>query len=118
MSAGVNLLMTPEGDPVVWNQDDATAKAEALRLGLLPALSKAVRKVSGSRVGVALGRDGDRLVAIVAWEGFASASENGWASLSVTPACDRTAAWLIQAAQKLANSNAIRWIPGGAAWRN
>jgi hypothetical protein len=118
MKTGVNALRTPDGDPVVWNFDDAAAKADALRLGLLPALSKAVRKGSGSRVRVALGKDGDRLVAIIVWEGFARASENGWASLSVSPACDRTAMWLVQVAQKLANSKNVQPIPGDVSCRN
>lgn len=117
MNAPVNVLILPSGAHVVRGDDDATAKAEALRLGLLPAVCAALRKHAGSRGAAGIARDGDRLVAVIAWDGFESAEDNGWASLSITPACEETANWLVGAVSRLIDATNIRF-EGGAPWRN
>lgn len=118
MSAAVNMVLLPGGHRVVGSDDDAAVKAEALRLGLLPALSAALKKRTGQRGAAALARDGDRLVAIIAWAGFPSDADNGWASLSVTPACEETSTWLVAVAHRMIDATGVRFMEGGAPWRN
>ena len=118
MTHAVNEVHLPGGYRVVGNHDDTSVKAEALRLGVLSALSAELRKTTGQRGAVVLARDGDRLVAIAAWAGFASAVENGWASVSVTPVCEETAAWLVAIAHRLVDGDGMRMLERSAPWRN
>lgn len=118
MSKAVKVYELPGGERIVTNADDASAKAEALRLGMLSALEASLRKHEGQRCASAIARDGNRIVAIIAWAGFTAASENGWVSMSATPACERTAGWLVQAAHRLIERPAIRFVEGGAPWQN
>jgi hypothetical protein len=118
MTERVNTLLLPAGHRVLRNDDDASVKAEALRLGLLPTLSAELNKRRGQRGAAALARDGDRLVAILAWAGFASETDNGWTSLSVTPGCEETAEWLVALAHRLIEKPDVRLLEGGAPCRN
>jgi len=118
MKASVKVYTFPDGERLVTNADDASAKAEALRLGMLSALEAALRKHDGQRCASAIARDGNRIVAIIAWAGFAAASENGWVSITATPACEKTADWLVRAAHRLIERPAIRFVEGGAPWKN
>ena len=116
MKASVKTYTFPGGERVVTNADDTSAKAEALRLGMLSALEAALRKREGQRCASAITRDGNRIVAVIAWAGFPAASENGWVSLTATPACEKTADWLVRAAHRRIESPAIRFVEGGAPW--
>lgn len=118
MSRAVKIYEMPGGERLVTNADDASAKAEALRLGMLSALEAALRKHEGQRCASAIARDGDRIVAIIAWAGFAEASENGWVSITATPACEKTADWLVRAAHRLIERPTIRHVEGGVPWKN
>ena len=117
MSKAVKVMVSPTGERFVTNEDDARAKAEALRLGLLPSITAALRKHEGrQRCASGLVRDGDRLVAIIAWQGFASEKDNGWISVTATPACEKTADKLVELARQLTNATSIRFVEGGAPW--
>jgi len=116
MSKAVKVMVCPGGERFVIDEDNARAKAEALRLGVIEILSAELQKVTGSGAASVTMKDGDRLVMIVSWKGFASASENGWASVSVTPANEKTAAWLVMLAHRLAQATEIRMVEGGAPW--
>lgn len=117
MKAGVNMLVPPPGQHVLWSPNDATAKADALRLGLLPSISASLREGTGQRCAAGIVKDGPWLVAIIAWDGFETASDNGWASLSITPACDNAAEWLIGVARTLTSGAKVRMLEGGSQWR-
>ena len=115
---GVNLLIFPDGTRLVRNDDEAAAKAEALRLGLLPDLSAQLRQRKGQRGAAGIARDGDRLVAIVVWAGFEAASDNGWITLTITPACEKTAGWLVRITHNLIDASSVQFIEGGGPCRN
>ena len=118
MNTDVKVYDLPGGERIVTDADDTSAKAAALRLGMLSALEASLRKHEGQRCASAIARDGNRMVAIIAWAGFPSASENGWVSLTATPACETTADWLVRAAHRLIERPSIRFVEGGAPWRN
>lgn len=118
MPSDVNVVIFPDGTRLVRNDDDAAAKAEALRLGLLPALSAQLRQRTGKRGAAGIARDGDRLVAIIVWAGFESASDNGWITLALTPACEKTAGWLMRITHNLIDATTVQFMEGGAPWRN
>ncbi|MEA3212343.1 MAG: hypothetical protein QOE70_5400 [Chthoniobacter sp.] len=112
MIEGVNVMLPPAGYRVVRNGDDASVKAEAQRLGVLTALNTQLNARAGQRAAAALARDGDRLVAILAWAGFESNVDNGWASLAVTPACDATADWLVAVAHQIIDVADVQMLEG------
>src|SRR2546430_508516 len=118
MSAGVKIYALPGGERIISDEDDARVQAEALRLGVIEQVSTAIRNGTGQRGASVITRDGDRLVAIIRWAGFAKASNNGWASMSVTPACDKTAGWLMDAVNILIDADNVAMVPGGPSCRN
>ena len=115
MTPRVKVMELPTGERLVTNEDDASG-AEALRLGLLPALNAALSKYPGQCCAAALARDGNRLVSVLVWKGFPTASRNGWVTVSATPACDRTAGWLLKLARIMTGSSKVHFIEGGAPW--
>ena len=118
MSNDVNFVIFPGGERLVRDDDEVLAKAEALRLGLLPELMAQLRSRTGQRGAAGLARDGDRLVAVVVWAGFAAESDNGWITLTATPACEKTADWLVRIAHTLIDATTVQFIEGGSPWRN
>jgi len=118
MSYDVNFLILPSGERLVRSDDEGSAKAQTLRLGLLPALCAQLRSRTGQRGAAGIAWDGDRIVAIVVWAGFASASDNGWITLTATPACEKTADWLVRIAHTLIDATSVQFIEGGSPWRN
>ena len=78
----------------------------------------ALRERPAQRGAAALTRDGDRLLAIAAWAGFASEEDNGWASLSVTPTCNETADWLVAVAHRMNNATGMRFPERSSPWKN
>ena len=118
MSDDVKVMFLPGGERIVSDEDDARVQAEALRLGVIEQLSTAIRNGTGERGASVITRDGDRLVAIIRWAGFGKTSNNGWASLSVTPACEKTAGWLMNAVNILIDADRVAMLPGGPSWRN
>ena len=72
---------------------------------------------AAQRVAAALTRHGDRLLVIVAWAGFASEENKGWASLSVTPTCNETADWLV-VAHRMINATGMRFLERSSPWKN
>ena len=67
-------------------------QAEALRLGVIEQIAAAARNGNGQRGASVVTRDGNRMVAIIRWAGFAKASGNGWASMAISPVLDLLAA--------------------------
>jgi hypothetical protein len=118
MSNDVNFVIFPGGERLVRNDDEAAAKAEALRLGLLPELIVQLRSRTGQRGAAGIARDGDRIVAVVVWAGFKSASDNGWITLTATPACEKTADWLVRIAHTLIDATSVQFMERGSPWRN
>ena len=78
----------------------------------------ALQERAAQRGAAVLTRDGDRLLAIVAWAGFASEEDNGWASLSVTPACNETADWPAAVAHRMINGTGMRFLERSSPWKN
>lgn len=118
MSERVKVMVCPTGERIVSDEDDARVQVEALRLGVIEQLSAAIRNGNGQRGASVITRDGNRLVAIIRWAGFAKASNNGWASMSVTPANDKTAGWLMDAVNILIDADTTALVPAPASWRN
>lgn len=118
MNRGVKAFALPRRYRVAQSIDDAAVKAEALRLGLLPKLTAELAKRAGQRCAAAVVKDGDRAVAIFAWAGFASATDNGWSSIAVSPVCRETVDWLITVARKVSGASGIGFLKGGAPWQN
>jgi hypothetical protein len=117
MSDKINCLMLPGGTCIYQDTNDARAQSEALRLGLLPGMMAQLRKRSGQRGVAGLSRDGDRIVAIIAWAGFDAARDNGWATFSISPANEETAGFLSTMAHRMVDADSVR-MEGGPAWRN
>ena len=116
MSEGVNVMVLPGGERIVLDEDDARVQATALRLGVIEKVSAEINKCTGQRGVSVLMRDGDRLVAVVAWTGFDDPTKNGWASVSITPANEKTAGWLVNAARRIIGAYDVRMVKGGAPW--
>ncbi len=70
------------------------AKARAQRLGLFTRIEADLNAQTGTRAAAGVGRDGEKHIAVVAWAGFANPLDNGWATLSITPASNENAAYL------------------------
>ena len=49
---------------------------------------------------------------------FKSDTDNGWASMSVTPACEETADWLLNLTRQVIDATSIQFIEGFSSWRN
>lgn len=117
MSATVKVYQMPGGERIVINTDDASAKAEALRLGLLSGLESSLREHEGQRSAGAITRAETCIVAIIAWAGF-TAADNGWVSLTATPASERTTDCLLRMVYRLIERPAIRFAEGVSPWMN
>ena len=117
MKGQSQVLMFSDGVRLVSELDDTAAKAEALRLGLLPGMLEVLAKRSGQRGVAGVARDGDRIVAIIAWEGFKSPTDNGWGSLAISPATEANAAWLSAVAHRIVQADSIR-MQGANPCRN
>lgn len=118
MTEGVKVMLCPTGERIVTDDDDARVQAEALRLGVIEQIAMAVRNGSGERGASVITRDGKRFVAIVRWAGFAKASKNGWASMAIAPANEKTAAWIMRAVQLLIDGDTTTLLPADGSWRN
>jgi hypothetical protein len=118
MSSDVKVMVCPTGERIVSDEDDARVQAEALRLGVIEQVSGAIRTGTGQRGASVITRDGNRLVAIIRWAGFAKASNNGWASLSVSPANEKTAGWLMNAVNLLIDADDMGLLPADTSCRN
>ena len=118
MSAGVKVLVCPGGERIVTDEDDLRVQATALRLGVLEQLSAAIRKDTGQRGASVILKDGDQFIAVIRWAGFAKESNNGWASMAVTPANEKTAGWLMDACRILIAADTTALMPGDTSWRN
>jgi hypothetical protein len=118
MSEDVKVMVCPGGERLVLDEDDARVRAEALRLGVIEQLSAAIRNGTGHRGASTITKDGERFVAIIVWAGFEKPSKNGWASISATPANEKTAGWLMDACRVLINADSVAMFPASASWRN
>lgn len=116
MSDAVKALTLPTGERIVSEEDDAKAKADALRLGLLPKIEASLRRYEGrSRCAAAIVHDGNRMVAIIAWRGFASAIDNGWVSVSASPPTLIAAVYLERLARRFIEDAEIQSLERSAA---
>lgn len=118
MSDGVKVMMCPTGERITTDEDDARVQAEALRLGLIEQIAAATRNGNGQRGASVIARDGDHMVAIIRWVGFAKASSNGWASMAISPANEKTAGWLARAVNPLIDADGMMMLPADGSWRN
>lgn len=100
-------LQLENGARVEFCHDNEVVQAAAKRLGLYPQIIKALRREVSDRGAAALSCDGDSLIAIVVWEGFADASSNGWMSVRVTPVSDENGLWLEQFARTVIGAGAV-----------
>ena len=54
----------------------------------------------------------------IRWAGFAKASNNGWASMAISPANEKTAGWLMHAVKLLIDGGTTTLLPADRSWRN
>lgn len=118
MTDDVKVAVCPTGERIVIDEDDGRVQAEALRLGVIERIESATRNGSGQRGASVITRDGQRIVAIVRWAGFADASRNGWASVAISPANEKTAGWLVRAVKLLVGADTMALLPADGSWRN
>ncbi len=118
MTEGVKVMVCPTGERIVTDEDDARVQAEALRLGVIEQIAAATRNGNGQRGASVVTRDGNRMVAIIRWAGFPKASNNGWASMAISPANEKTAGWLVRAVNLLIGADAMTLLPADTSWRN
>jgi len=113
------LFLLPNGGRIYRCNDDATAKAHAIRLGLYQHIIKNLSKQTGHRGAAGIAYDGPQLMGIVVWEGFETAQQNGWASLTISPACEENRFWLDIVVRKLINATEpARLEEGNWSWPN
>ena len=118
MTEGVKVMVCPTGERIVSDEDDARVQAEALRLGVIEQIAAAIRGGIGQRGASVSTKDGDRFVAIIRWAGFPKASNNGWASMAISPANEKTAAWIRRAVHLLIDADSSALVPANSSWRN
>ena len=118
MCEDVKVMLCPTGERIVLDEDDTRVQAEALRLGVIEQIAAAVRNGSDQRGASVITRDAERMVAIIRWAGFPKASNNGWASMAISPANEKTASWLVRAVNLLIGADAMTMLPADRSWRN
>lgn len=118
MNNGVKVMVCPTGERIVSDEDDARVQAEALRLGVIEQIATAIRGGTGQRGASVITKDGDRFVAVIRWAGFAKASNNGWASMAIAPANEKTAGWIMHAVKLLIDGGTTTLLPADRSWRN
>jgi len=118
MTEGVKVMVCPTGERIVSDEDDARVQAEALRLGVIEQIAAATRNGTGQRGASVITCDGNRMVAIIRWAGFPKASNNGWASMAISPANEKTAGWLMDACRILIDGDTVGLTPADRSWRN
>lgn len=117
MRDDVNCLKLPNGAVLRADHNDARARAEALRLGLLPGMMAQLNSRAGTHGVAGVARDGDKVVAVIAWAGFESPTDNGWGTLSISPATDDMAGWLAMLAHRIVGADTVR-MEGACGCRN
>ena len=118
MTEGVKVMVCPTGERIFTDEDDARVQAEALRLGVIEQIAGAIRNGIGQRGASVITKDGNRFIAIIRWAGFAKASNNGWASMAISPANEKTANWLMHAVKLLIDGGTTTLLPADRSWRN
>jgi len=98
-------LVLPNGAVLLKDMDDDRSKATAVDLGLYPYILAALKSTDGPCGAAAIQRNGDWLVAVLAWERCNAG--NGWATLSMTPANDETVAFLTRLSRVLVDGPEI-----------
>jgi len=81
--------------------DEQHAKAEAERLGLMPGILADLNRCTGPVAAAGIARDGYRMIAVIVWERFTPPIVNGWATLTIQPACEESTEWLIRVTRLL-----------------
>ncbi len=113
------VMQMPNGARVCRCGNDAEVKALAVRLGVYAQISAGLRRKVSTPGSAALCRDGDALVAIMAWRGFANPRENGWLALTVTPASEENAMLLGALARAAVGSpTSVRFEENNRPWGN
>ena len=95
------------GARVKFCHDDCEVQATARRLGVYAQIIEQLERDVPERGAAALSCEGDSLVAILAWDGFADASRNGWLAARVTPISDENGRWLEQFARLAIGAGAV-----------
>lgn len=96
------------GARVEFCHDNCAVQAMARRLSVYAQIVEQLQRDVPERGAAALSCDGDALVAILAWEGFADASRNGWLAARVAPISDENGRWLEQFARTAIGAGAVR----------
>ena len=95
----IESLVLPSGAVLLKDMDDDRSKATAVTLDLYPSIVAGLKSIDGPCGAAGIQRFGDWLVAVLAWERCSGG--NGWATLSISPFNDETAAFLVRLTKAL-----------------
>jgi len=95
----IESLVLPNGAVLLKDMDDDRSKATAINLGLYPRIVEGLESIEGPCGAAGIQRNGDWLVAVLAWERCSGG--NGWATVSISPFNDETAAFLVRLTKAL-----------------
>ena len=76
-----SVIALPDGGVMYRCNDNAAAKACALRLGMYPHLTESLRRQTGRRSSACITYEEDEVIAVIVWEGFEEERQNGWTAL-------------------------------------
>jgi len=68
--------------------DNATAKAHALELGMYPHLTASLNRQTGRRSSACITYDDGAVIGVIVWEGFEEEHQNGWSALMIPGVCE------------------------------
>jgi len=95
----IESLVLPNGAVLLKDMDDDRSKATALKLGIYSGIVSGLESIEGPCGAAGIQRFGDWLVAVLAWERCSGG--NGWATVSISPFNDETAAFLVRLTKAL-----------------
>ena len=92
-------LVLPNGAVLLKDMDDDRSKATAINLGMYPRIVEGLKSIEGPCGAAGIQRNGDWIVAALAWERCSGG--NGWATLSMSPVNDETVGFLVRLTKAL-----------------
>lgn len=77
------VIALPNGGVMYRCNDDAAAKAQALRLGVYPHLMASLKRQTGPHSSACITYEEGAVIAVIVWQGFKEERQNGWTALMI-----------------------------------